>query len=202
MNVFIISPGRTGTTTFSKSLKKIEGYTSSHESRVDMLGDERINYPLMHIECDNRLVFFLPSLTEKFCKNSVLVCLNRNPSDIALSYNKRWQKINIMKAYSQGILMRRLNRNNQYVCRDYVDYCYFNINWFSKFWNDFICIELESPVQGVELLLKTINKESYLDAIIKDLEVRKDNTMRNRLTNKLDSIKFNLECLIHDLWKE
>lgn len=200
MNVFLISPGRTGTTVLANALKAVNGYTSSHESNVKKLGNQRFEYKRFHFECDNRLVFFLADLTKIYGKDGILVKVKRNKKKISESYNKRWPKINIMKAWSQGILLRDLNENNIDVAMDYVDYCYRQIDFFSNFWEKQIEIDIEKPAEGVSELMKIIDKEEFTEKIVQHLTNNFDNKNKTGLKKILSELKFNIRVLFHDLF--
>lgn len=196
MNIFLISPGRTATTTFSEAFKKVEGYTSSHESRCQYLGEDRVLYPKNHFECDNRLVWFLPRLTEKYSKTSILVNIIRDRNDIAKSYNKRWAGIRIMKSYSQGILMRPVEINNFDVCLDYVNNAYEHIKYFSKDWKYYIEIDIENPRDGVEEICRILNLSP--GPILEYLSNNHLNKNENSLRKKLRFLKANIKNAFFD----
>lgn len=59
MNVFVLTTGRSGSTTFYKACRHISNYTCGHESNWSLIGKERLNYPENHIEVDNHLVWML-----------------------------------------------------------------------------------------------------------------------------------------------
>ena len=42
--------GRCGSTTFARACTHIANFTTAHESQRAPLGDERLNYPVSHIE--------------------------------------------------------------------------------------------------------------------------------------------------------
>jgi hypothetical protein len=199
MNVFVISPGRTATTTFSEAFASLPGYTSLHESRVTELGDRRILYPNNHIECDNRLVWFLCRLTRKYGEHSILVVLKRDKEKIALSYNNRWRKILIMKAFSQGILMRGFRSNNLDVCREYVEYCYEQIDFYSKYWNRVIYIDVDNPENGISELLETVGLTSHRTSIVEYVKNTRSNTNVGGIKSRIEALKYNFLCLLWDL---
>ena len=199
MNIFLLSPGRTATVTFANAFKCIEGYTSSHESQVTLLGQQRITYPQNHFESDNRLTWFLPRLTEKYADEGILVIVKRDRLDIAKSYNRRWYKINIMRAYSQGILLRNLEGNNLDVCVDYVNNVYEQIDFAVPKWKTVIELDLESPYEGIKKLLKEIDKMEYFDQIIEFITTNTFNQNKNGLMFKLTNLNFNLKVLWADL---
>lgn len=200
VNVFLLSPGRTATTTLSIALNEVADYTSSHESRVNELGSERISYPENHIECDNRLTWFLPRLTPKYKDKGILVVIKRDVKSIAKSYNQRWQRIYMMKAYSQGILLRDLKDNNLDVCEDYVNNVYEQISYHSIAWKNVIEIDLKDPSKGIYELLQKMNRLEYFDNVMRKLNETHVNLNNSVFKNKKTSIKFNLKCLIWDLF--
>lgn len=201
MNVFFISPGRTGTTTISVAFSCITGFTSLHESRVKFLGDERVNYPTNHFECDNRLVWFLPRLSKKYAESSILVIVNREKLKIASSYNQRWGGIGIMRAYSQGILMRHLNENNLEVCKDYVDNVYEQLDFAKEEWGKVIYLDLDNPKQGVIEILKEINKEEYTDEILESFDTVKSNKNNKTIKVRVRQLIQNITMLFQDLFR-
>lgn len=200
MNVFLLSPGRTATTTLAHAFSYVDGYTSSHESRTKYLSDDRVDYPSNHIECDNRLSWFLPRLSKKYAASGVLVSVLRDKNLIAKSYDQRWENINIMKAYSQGILRRDLSDNNFSVCVDYVCNIYEQINYFSKDWENFVEIDLKCPEKGVEKLLKIMGKESDFEKVISFLATHSLNQNDSGIIAKLKITYINLRVLLKDLF--
>lgn len=200
MNVFFISPGRTATTTLANAFKCIEGYSSLHESRVQLLGDERIAYPENHIEFDNRLVFFLADLTQKFAADrGVLVIVCRDHHAVAGSYNRRWSKINIMKSWSQGIHLRDLNQNNYEVALDFVQYCYRQLDYFKMQWECVVELDVHNPEAGIQELLHIMGESEYADEVSQYLKEKYHNLNENGLRNKIADLWFNVRCLAKDL---
>lgn len=199
MNIFAISPGRTGTTTMAAAFDLLEGFTAAHESRVQMLGSARLDYPTNHIECDNRLVFFLADLSLKYGRDSILVRVERNRDDIATSYGKRWAKMNIMKAWSQGVHLRDLSLNNDEVIFDYIDFVYRQIEFFQGFFREVITIDIDSPRHGTEALLTSIGRAQQLDEVLDVLSTRRENIATSGLRKKLADLWFNVRATMHDL---
>ena len=89
-NVFVLCTGRCGSVTFANACKHITNYSCGHETRVREMGDARTNFPRNHIEVDNRLIFFDGALERKYGDDAVYVHLRRDPTEVADSYNKRW----------------------------------------------------------------------------------------------------------------
>lgn len=124
-NVFVISSGRTGTTAFVAACKHLPNYSASHESRVTEPFATRVTYPDHHIEADNRLLFFLPQLEQRFGDNALYVYMVRDAEKVAASYAKRWfLTISVVRAYTHGLRMiPRINRAQRMdACRDFVAY--------------------------------------------------------------------------------
>lgn len=200
MNVFFISPGRTATTTFANAFQCIEGYTSLHESQVQRLGEDRIAYPENHLEFDNRLVFFLADLTQKYATSGgVLVIVHRDHHLVAKSYNQRWSKINIMKAWSQGVHLRDLSQNTFDVALDFVKYCYRQLDYFKPEWQHVVEIDLNNPENGIKELLKIMEQSQYADEVCQYLAQNHHNLNQSQLKNKLADLWYNIRCLIKDL---
>lgn len=104
MNVFVLNTGRCGSVTFIEACRHIHNYTAAHESRITLIGEQRLAYTANHIEADNRLCWFLGRLDRTYGDNAFYVHLTRKPELTAASFVKR-RGFGIMKAYREGILM-------------------------------------------------------------------------------------------------
>ena len=112
MNVFVLSTGRCGSTTFVKACKPITNYTAAHESeRRRDYGEPRdryrsLEYPNNHIEVDNRLAWFLGTLDRRYGIDAFYVHLLRDREEVVRSHLSRWgqRKTNIMFSFAWGIL--------------------------------------------------------------------------------------------------
>lgn len=103
--MFILNTGRCGSTTFIAACRHITNYTAGHESRVQLLGADRLAYPPNHIEADNRLSWLLGRLDAAYGDNAYYVHLTRDRARVAASFVRR-ADFGIMKAYREGILLR------------------------------------------------------------------------------------------------
>lgn len=140
MNVFILSTGRCGSTTFVRACQHIQNYTAAHESRHGLTGDERLRYPAGHIESDNRLSWFLGRLDETYGKEAFYVHLTRDHQEVAESYTKRYETglikvhaYSIINAYSKNIVGNAHQKNTPLAIG--MDYCHTtdaNIRLFLK----------------------------------------------------------------------
>tara|TARA_A100001015_G_C14910335_1_gene680204 strand:+ start:418 stop:837 length:420 start_codon:yes stop_codon:yes gene_type:complete len=138
-------------------------------------------------------------LTNKYSATGVLVILHRDVEKISQSYNKRWRKIQIMKAFSQGILMRGFAGNNIDVCREYVNYCYEQLNYFSRQWKVVIHLDVERPDDGIVELLKVLNRENDAGRVLKYIKENRSNQNVSEWKNRWEAFKYNTKCLISDL---
>ena len=104
MNVFILCTGRCGSTTFAKACGHIANYSSAHESRFGLVGEDRLDYPEDHIEADNRLSWMLGPLAKLYGNEAFYVHLRRDNETTAASFERRWGT-GIIEAYTSGVLV-------------------------------------------------------------------------------------------------
>ena len=109
MNIFCLSTGRCGSTTFSKSFSHATNYTSGHETHAKRVGNDYFFYPDNHIESDNRLSWMLGSLDKYYGDNPIYVHLYRDAGEVVESYSKRYSLdfiSGIMFGFGHGILQQ------------------------------------------------------------------------------------------------
>lgn len=165
-NIFILGTGRNGSMSFAKACQKIENYSSGHETRLAMRAQDKLNYPLYHIESDNRLSWMLGLLGERFSENTFFVHLRRSNEKVAMSYNRRWHIGNgIMPAYAQGILNLPLSKNDLSVCEDYTRVLNANIDEFLRH-RPSIVIETETFEQDFRSFWEAIEAHGSFDLAI------------------------------------
>lgn len=93
MRVFVLNTGRCGSVTFARACQaSVENYTAGHETRISVGTETRLDYPDQHIECDNRLSFFLGGLAIRYPTDVYYVHLRRDPEAVARSFLARWTK--------------------------------------------------------------------------------------------------------------
>ena len=78
MNVFVLTTGRSGSVTFAEACRHITNYTAGHETRVGLVGDDRLAYPGDHIEVDDRLAWLLGRLEDAYGDAAFYVHLRRD----------------------------------------------------------------------------------------------------------------------------
>ena len=127
MRIFVLSPQRCGSVSFSKACRNIINYTSGHETRKEL----KFNYPDNHIEIDNRLALFLGRLEKNYKDEAIYVHLKRDPQKVANSCLNRYNT-GIMRAYHKRILLFKPNASKFDICLDYVNTINSNIDAFLK----------------------------------------------------------------------
>ena len=163
MNIFCLSTGRCGSTTFSKSFSYLTNYTSGHETRSQKIGPTRFEYPDQHIESDNRLSWMLGSLDHKYGDQSIYVHLWRDKHEVATSYAKRYSSTwiaGIMHGFGHGILMRGSTYSEEEIyslASMYVDVVENNIKQFLKDKSKVVEISMHDPYKGIDELWELAN---------------------------------------------
>lgn len=134
MNVFVLSTGRCGSTTFARACEHIENYSAAHESRISCVKN-RVEYPDGHIEVDNHLAWFLGRLDEKYGDDAFYVHLKRDLEETARSRMRRAEgKIDpgLMWAYGERLIWQNDDANLLDVCKHYCETVNANISLFLK----------------------------------------------------------------------
>lgn len=80
-------------------------HTAGHETRIGLVGEERLAYPPDHIEADNRLSWLLGRLEDRFGDDAHYVHLVRDETATAQSFVARYGR-GIMHAYRTAIIHR------------------------------------------------------------------------------------------------
>lgn len=144
MRVFVLTTGRSASTTFARACTHIENFSVGHESRWGLVGKDRLDYADQHIEVDNRLAWLLGRLDERCGEEALFVHLVRDREAVAHSYcRRRLGRESIIRAYSHGILYR--SQTTLQDCLDYYDTVNANIRLFLK---DKTRVQLFDPAQA------------------------------------------------------
>lgn len=171
MNVFILNSGRCGSTTFIKSCQHIKNYTAAHESLITKIGAQRLDYPVDHIEADNRLSWFLGRLDRTYGETAYYVHLTRNKEDSTTSLSKRID-FGIMKAYEQGILMHGEHEAPAHdIAGDYIDTIESNIKLFLRDKTNKMDVSLENIRIDYERFWTNINASGDLKLALKEWDI-------------------------------
>lgn len=168
MNVFVLSTGRCGSTTFIKACSHITNYSSAHESLSTCIGKQRLSYFKNHIEADNRLCWLLGRLENTFGDDAFYVHLTRNIEETIASFSKRID-FGIMKAYEQGVLMHdnHMASPND-IARDYIDTINSNIKIFLEGKQNQINISLETITSDFPVFWERVNATGDINAAMQE----------------------------------
>lgn len=203
MNVFVLNTGRCGSTTFIKACSHIKNYSSSHESRVHLLGQARLSYPQNHIEADNRLSWLLGRLHNSYGNNAMYIHLTREKNATARSFARRVNH-GIMRAYANEIVVNDSVENDPMsLALDYCDTVNQNIEYFLKDKDRTLLLSLENIQEDFEKFWNFIGAEGDLDAALSEWKVSynasqtdSSSNLIKRLVNKLRRILYKLPDFI------
>lgn len=173
MNVFVLCTGRCGSVTFIKAAAQIQNFSAGHETRTKLLGLERFNYPVNHIEADNRLSWMLGRLDATYGDNAYYVHLKRDDYATALSFSKRFSG-GIMKAYrGSGIVMGLPETSNPMaVALDYCNTVNTNIELFLKDKTHVMQMTLENAKHDFETFWHWIGADGDLESALQQFDVK------------------------------
>ncbi len=110
MNVFVLNTGRCGSDAFAHACQAMTNFTSAHESRTSLVGNDRLDYPDDHVEVDNRLSWYLGRLDQKYGQRGYYVHLQRDLDKVVASYARRHGR-GVMSGFEHGILIRDKRRD-------------------------------------------------------------------------------------------
>lgn len=171
MNVFILNTGRCGSSTFIRACTHIANYSAAHESRATLIGEQRLAYPIQHIEADNRLSWFLGRLDQQYADNALYVHLSRNKQQTIESFSKR-ADYGIMQAYKEGVLLGGdSNQTDHVIAEDYIDTIESNIEFFLKDKTHKMNFSLDNAKQDFEVFWEFVSAEGDLDAALGEWDI-------------------------------
>ena len=193
MRIFVLTTGRSASTTFAHACSHIENYTVGHESRWGMVGKSRLDYAEQHIEIDNRLAWMLGRLDSRFGDHALYVHLLRDRDGVANSYcRRRLGRGSIIRAYSQGILYR--SQTTVEDCRDYYDTVNANIRFFLKDKTQVMLFDVARAEQDFKTFWQLAGAQGDLAAGLAEWQVPhndRDNELgdKSRLYHAYDKLK-------------
>lgn len=184
MRVFVLTTGRAASQTFARAATHIHGMSAAHESRRARIED-RLDYPDNHVEVDNRLVWFLGSLDQRFRdEETFYVVLRRDPEEVAVSYVRRWHiNVSIVRAFFNGILMFRERKPSSgerlRAARLFVRTVDDNVDHFLKNRDNYCVIRTDALESGFFRFLDQAGLDGDREAIRRELT-----TVHNRSKRK------------------
>jgi hypothetical protein len=172
MNVFVLTTGRSGSLTFAEACRHITNFRSGHETRVGLVGPERLAYPEQHIEIDNRLAWFTGRLEKAFGDDAYYVHLRRDDEATAESHAKRWNKP-AMRSYRNGILWDvDPDVDRMDLARDLNLTLNSNIEFFLRGKSGTIRIDIEDAASSFPAFWEAIGAEGDLQAALAEFEIK------------------------------
>lgn len=172
MNVFVLNSGRCGSTTFARACLHIENFSAGHETRIHLVGPDRLAYPERHIEADNRLSWCLGRLDRAYGPEAYYVHLSREREAAAASFAKR-AGFGIMKAYREGILLGEAAGQSELdVAFDYLDTVEANIALFLKDKPNKMAFRLESAAEDFRAFWDWIGATGDLERALAEWDTR------------------------------
>jgi hypothetical protein len=182
VNVFVLSTGRCGSTTFARACGHVENYSAAHESRISCV-KKRVDYPDDHIEIDNHLAWFLGCLDDRYGNDAFYVHLKRDLEETARSRKHREaRKVDpgLMWAYGQRIIWENEEAKLIDVCRHYCQTVNSNIRLFLKDKSKTMTIRLESIQEDFRRFWGRIGATGPIEAAVQEW---------NRRHNKSEEIE-------------
>ncbi len=170
MNVFVLCTGRCGSTTFARACGHISNYSVAHESRAHLIGDDRLRYPLRHIEIDNRLSWYLGRLEAEYGDEAFYVHLKRDVSKTARSFLKRYS-YGIIRAYARAVVLggRHIPLD---VCIDYCHTVNSNIASYLRTKSNTMTFQLENAKVDFLTFWERIRAEGDFSAAVSEWNSR------------------------------
>ncbi|RMG33628.1 MAG: hypothetical protein D6720_11050 [Gammaproteobacteria bacterium] len=172
MNVFILNTGRCGSTTWIRACEHIQNFSAGHESRLRLVGRERLDYPRNHIEADNRLTWMLGRLDAAYGDDAWYVHLRRDLDAAARSFARR-SDFGIMKAWREGVLLGATPEADPLsLALDYLDSAERNIQLFLRDKSHQMEARLETIESDFPAFWDWIGAQGDLDAALDELHIR------------------------------
>lgn len=190
MNVFVLSTGRCGSTTFAKACAHIANFTAAHESMGGRLGEARLAFPENHIESDNRLSWLLGRLDRAYGDRAIYVHLRRDDIKTAQSFAQRYNR-GIMRAYRNKIITAHGLKGVSpvEVCLDYCDTINTNIELFLRDKTRKMVFRMENGRADFERFWDLIGAEGDKAAAVAEWDVAHNpSEPKSRLRKMLNAV--------------
>ncbi len=170
MNVFVLTTGRSGSLAFAEACRHMTNYSSGHETRVGLIGADRLAYPADHIEVDNRLTWFPGRMEAAFGDSAFYVYLRRDPQATATSLKNRWNKP-AMRSYRKGILWDvDPEADRMRLAVDLVHTLDTNIRHYLRDKSQTMTIDIETAKQAFPTFWERIGAEGDLEAALAEFD--------------------------------
>ena len=171
MNLFVLNSGRCGSMTFIRACGHIRNFSAGHETRAQLLGEQRLAYPTNHIEADNRLCWLLGRLDAAYGDRAYYLHLSRDPAATAASFARR-SRFGIMQAYREGILLHdRPRASDLALAEDYLQTVQANIALFLRGKPHQMAFRLERAKQDFRQFWEWIGAEGDRAAALAEWDI-------------------------------
>lgn len=178
MRVFVLTTGKTGSTTFAKACGHITNFTSAHESRCH-LSEGRCEFPDQHIEVANRLSWFLGTLDRMYGDDPVYVHLTRPREQVIASMAARWKEgASLLRAMDRGILQRESEEDWTTLAALAAQTMEDNIEMFLKDKTEVIEARTTDLKSGFDRMCRVIGAHVDRDAAHRELEIHHNRRRR------------------------
>ena len=182
MNVFVLTTGRSGSLTFAEACGHISNYSTGHETRVGLVGAERLAYPADHIEVDNRLAWFPGRMQAAFGDDAFYVHLRRDREATAASLMRRWSKP-AMRSYRNGILWDvDPETDRMALALDLVDTLESNIGHYLRDKSKTLTVDIETATSTFPEFWERIGAEGSLEAALAEFDAKHHEGTSSRST--------------------
>lgn len=169
-HVFVLCTGRCGSVTFAKACEHFTNFTVGHETNR-ATGSARLEYPVGHIEVDNRLAWFLGRLDERYGDEAFYVHLLRDEEQVAASYDRRWHlHASMVRGFDKSICMHP--EPEPEAARDLVATVNANIRAFLRNKPHVITGDIDDVRAWFSRFASTIGAVGDLDAALADFDNR------------------------------
>jgi hypothetical protein len=197
--VFVLGTGRCGTFTFTRACEHITNFSVGHETRVEAFGPSRFEYPMRHIEVDNKLSWFLGQLGVRY-PDAYYVHLRRDREATAQSFLRRWP-YGVIGGFAGRMVPGGPWTDEERIemCRFYVDTVNSNVEAFTRDKTNTMRIDLEELDAQFPGFWRWICADGDLDAAIQDCRAAHNASgaaIEDRLPSRADSIRRRLRQIV------
>ena len=172
MNVFILSTGRCGSMALARACDHITNFTSGHETRRELVGPARLDYPDQHIESDNRLAWYAGRMEEKFGDDAFYLHLKRDRQRVVESYARRDER-GLMLAFRELLMQEHTEPVAALdLSREACETVDTNIEFYLRDKSKVMTADIADGAVWFPEFWERIGAEGDLEAALREFEVR------------------------------
>lgn len=182
MRVFVLTPGRTGSTTLFRAFKHSTRFSVGQQSNWGKLGKSRLEYPENHIESDARNIFFMDLIAERYDpKTTHWIVMHRDLGEVTRSYSVRRSKAGIIYNFGVGIVgLKEFSSDSDWMetSKLFVESSYAQIRSFSEGRPNVHFIDLSDPVPMFSRIWQILEAGEGLEAACDEWLVKHNRSAR------------------------